>query len=314
MSQTLTSLLTSQGKLSTEVQDLQVYLGIALDNMPHGLSMYDGRQRLIVANKAYRELYALPDILTRPGTSLAHVIRHYVKSATGHEEQEAVSRQLEWVRQEVAALSTGKLQVRTQTLHGGARVRVTTQPLPKGGWVDVHEDVTKQDAHEEELKQRANYDEQTGLLNRRGLEEQLAQLFVQPSPSNLVLHLIHLGNGHVILNAHGFAVREGLVRELGRVMNEYAAPIGAARISGDYFAIAQKFNDTREVRDFSSQLKSKLPQTMTISGHQLALDLSVMHALIQSELVDLDQIVDWVARERVTTESAPANVLAFKQA
>jgi len=297
MSQTLTSLLTTRSKLSTEVQNLQVYLGVALDNMPHGLSMYDGRQRLIVANKAYRALYDLPDSLTRPGTSLAHVIRHYVKTATGQDDQDAVARQLEWVRKEIAALSSGKLQMRTQTLHGGARVRVSTQPLPNGGWVDVHEDVTDQDAREDELTRLARCDEQTGLLNRRGLGELLSQMFVEPSPFGLVLHVIHFCNAPTILQTYGFAIREGLIRELAVVVRGLAVPTEGARISGDYFAIVQKCQNEQEAITFSAQLESKLPKSMTVSGQQIGLELRVLRAHLQSESVDLDQLIDRVVRD-----------------
>jgi GGDEF domain-containing protein len=301
MSQTLTSLLTSRSKLSTEVQNLQVYLGVALDNMPHGLSMYDGRQRLIVANKAYRSLYDLPDSLTRPGTSLAHVIRHYVKTATGQDDQDAVARQLEWVRKEVAALSTGKLQLRTQTLHSGARVRVSTQPLPNGGWVDVHEDVTDQQAREDELRKLTRYDEQTGLLNRRGLGELINQMLAEASPCDLVLHVIHLGNAPAILEANGFAIRESLIGELGGVIRGVAAPEEGARISGDHFGIVQKCQDDQAAFAFSTQLESKLPGSMTISGQDISLEFRLGCARLQSENVDLDRLIDEVAREADST-------------
>ncbi|MFA5949558.1 MAG: PAS-domain containing protein [Hyphomicrobium sp.] len=297
MSQTLTSLLTTRSKLSTEVQNLQVYLGVALDNMPHGLSMYDGRQRLIVANKAYRALYGLPDSLTRPGTSLAHVIRHYVKTATGQDDQDAVARQLEWVRKEVAALSNGKLQLRTQTLHGGARVRVSTQPLPNGGWVDVHEDVTDQDAREDELTRLARRDEQTDLLNRRGLGELLSQMFKEPSPFGLVLHVVHFGNAPTILQAYGFATREALIRELAVVVRGLAAPTEAARIAGDYFAIVRKCQNEQDAMAFSAELESKLPKSMTIFGQQIGLEFSLLRAHLESENVDLDQLIDRVMRD-----------------
>src|SRR6185295_8623788 len=42
----------------------------ALNNMPHGLSMFDEQKRLIVCNKRYQEMYHLPDELTAAGTPL----------------------------------------------------------------------------------------------------------------------------------------------------------------------------------------------------------------------------------------------------
>src|SRR5438552_2317273 len=40
---------------------------VALNNMARGLSMFDAEQRLIVCNRLYREIYDLPEELTRPG-------------------------------------------------------------------------------------------------------------------------------------------------------------------------------------------------------------------------------------------------------
>jgi PAS fold len=37
--------------------------------MARGLSMFDANQRLVVRNKTYREIYALPKRLARPGTT-----------------------------------------------------------------------------------------------------------------------------------------------------------------------------------------------------------------------------------------------------
>src|SRR6185312_2142938 len=51
-----------------EVERLNAQFAIALSNMAHGLSMYDGDMRLIVCNARYAEIYGIPPELTRPGT------------------------------------------------------------------------------------------------------------------------------------------------------------------------------------------------------------------------------------------------------
>src|SRR5262249_9633831 len=42
----------------------------ALNNMPHGLAMFDGDQRLVVSNKRYAAMYGLADAQVAPGTTL----------------------------------------------------------------------------------------------------------------------------------------------------------------------------------------------------------------------------------------------------
>ena len=46
-------------------------LRMALDNMPHGLCMFDGADRLLPANRRFAQLWDIPEELTRPGTSYA---------------------------------------------------------------------------------------------------------------------------------------------------------------------------------------------------------------------------------------------------
>ena len=43
-------------------------LHMALDNMPHGLRMFDANDTLLLANRRFAQLWDLPEALTRPGT------------------------------------------------------------------------------------------------------------------------------------------------------------------------------------------------------------------------------------------------------
>jgi PAS domain-containing protein len=61
------------------LEQLNARFDVALNNMGRGLSMFDSEAKLIVCNKLYREIYDLPDELTRPGTHLADIVRFLVK-------------------------------------------------------------------------------------------------------------------------------------------------------------------------------------------------------------------------------------------
>ena len=55
-------------KPKEKLERLNTWFEIALKNMVRGLSMFDADQRLIVCNDSYREMYDLPEELTKPGT------------------------------------------------------------------------------------------------------------------------------------------------------------------------------------------------------------------------------------------------------
>src|SRR6202012_689116 len=46
----------------------------ALNNMPHGLAMFDGAERLVVSNRRYAEMYGMTADEVRPGTPLNEII------------------------------------------------------------------------------------------------------------------------------------------------------------------------------------------------------------------------------------------------
>ena len=53
-----------------ELKQLNRRVDIALNNMTHGLCMFDAEHKLIVCNKTYVQMYALPPELSKPGILL----------------------------------------------------------------------------------------------------------------------------------------------------------------------------------------------------------------------------------------------------
>src|SRR5919199_3422593 len=73
------------GRRREQEQDLRLQnerFQTALANMSHGLAMFDGARRLIVANARYAEIYKLPPELVRPGTSQPDILAYRVKAGT----------------------------------------------------------------------------------------------------------------------------------------------------------------------------------------------------------------------------------------
>src|SRR5690349_12787140 len=108
-----------------KLEQLNSWFDIALNNMVRGLSMFDARQRLIVCNKSYREMYALPEELTRPGTPLADIVRYHVKRETGRDGAEEVAKQAKWLADHMAKLAAGQPFSHIQDLNDGRKFLVT---------------------------------------------------------------------------------------------------------------------------------------------------------------------------------------------
>ncbi len=128
----------------------------ALENMTHGLCMFDAEKRLVICNERYADLYRLPPELLRAGTPHQSIIAHRVSSGilAGEKSASAVDDKLGALRQ----MSSDKISSRIDQLSDGRLIRVTRQPMAAGGWVATHEDITESSSRAKEEKRRAEID------------------------------------------------------------------------------------------------------------------------------------------------------------
>jgi methyl-accepting chemotaxis protein len=154
-------------QLSLEQTNLR--FNTALENMTHGLCMFDADKRLVICNDRYASLYHLPTELLRRGTSHEAIIAHRVthgllKGDTG---AGAVDKKLSALGKH----SSEKISSRIDELADGRLIRVIRQPMKGGGWVATHEDITERQQLE---KQR---DDMLAQENRRLLTESAISSF-----------------------------------------------------------------------------------------------------------------------------------------
>ncbi len=113
---------------------------VAISNMLQGLCLFDADKRLVISNSRYQEMYCLPDELVRPGTPLKRILQHYVERGDTSNLT---------VDQYVQLLPTEQKQ--NYEPSDGRKIFIQRKPLPDGGWVATHEDVTDQKRGEQLL-------------------------------------------------------------------------------------------------------------------------------------------------------------------
>jgi uncharacterized protein YoxC len=133
--------LRERESVASELKTQNIRFNAALDNMAQGLCMFDADRRLVVCNERYARMYALPRELLEPGTRHEDIIKHRVAQGilAGERTDSAVE-------QKLAALSkhsAERTSSRVDTLSDGRVLKVTRGPLPGGGWVATHEDITE---------------------------------------------------------------------------------------------------------------------------------------------------------------------------
>jgi methyl-accepting chemotaxis protein len=98
--------------------------------------MFDVNRRLVVCNERYARLYALPPELAQPGAAHDAIIEHRI--ATGLLADEKAGREA------LSRHSPDEVSSRIDALSDGRQIKVVRAPMPGGGWVATHEDVTEQ--------------------------------------------------------------------------------------------------------------------------------------------------------------------------
>jgi diguanylate cyclase (GGDEF)-like protein len=262
----------------TPLEQLNARFDVALNNMGRGLSMFDGNAQLIVCNKLYREIYDLPEELTRPGTHLAEIVRYHVKKETGHDDAKEVENQRKWIANHVAELARGKSFSHTQYLKSGRIVLVSNQPLTGGGWVDIQEDITEKRLAEQKIDWLARHDALTEIANRHHFREQLEHWFSALKPGDgFALHWIDLDHFKEVNDTFGHPAGDALLRSVAKRLSKVLrGPDLVARLGGDKFAVLQA-GVVREVQatKLAKRLVSALSEPHQVLGHKVVSGASV---------------------------------------
>jgi diguanylate cyclase (GGDEF)-like protein/PAS domain S-box-containing protein len=118
--------------------------------------MFDRAQNLIVCNKPYGTIYRLPDALTVPGTPLREILSHRLAHDVHFGEASAYARRV------VDIVSDGESLTGEFPLADGRILFITHRPIPGGGWISTHEDITAR-IHAERRAQQALHEQNVRL-------------------------------------------------------------------------------------------------------------------------------------------------------
>jgi len=121
---------------------------VALNNMSQGLVMFDASSKLLVANSRFIEIYDLSRDVVKPGLTLLDLLRHRKECGSfGGDPDEYHAKLLK----QIAKRTLSKQNVPTPS---GRIVQVVNQPMPDGGWVATHEDITDKVEAEGAIRKR----------------------------------------------------------------------------------------------------------------------------------------------------------------
>ncbi|WP_133065106.1 bifunctional diguanylate cyclase/phosphodiesterase [Flavimaricola marinus] len=207
-----------------------------IDNMDEGVSVFDHNACITMWNRRYIDVFRKPEGEVKLGTSLKQLLE--CEQERGEFEGD-IDQHLDEL---IAKLSTGSAQTFQFRTRDGTIVQSTHAPLPGGGWVGTHSDVTARVIAAERDEYAARHDALTGLANSLEFHNQLNELAnVDRNERAIVLLLIDLDRFKEINDTYGHQAGDDLLKEVAKRLKECTRECDlVARLGGDEFAFLTK--------------------------------------------------------------------------
>jgi diguanylate cyclase (GGDEF)-like protein len=270
-----------------ELKQLHRRIDIALNNMTHGLCMFDAEQKLIVCNKTYVDMYALTAELSRPGTVLQAIENYRATIGNGaiaNPEQVAAA----------SAIQSREASAFTQELMDGRIIAVSQRPMQDGGWVAVHEDITERRRAEAKIAHLARHDMLTNLPNRVLFREHLENEFARiQSGHGFAVHCLDLDHFKTVNDTLGHPVGDELLKAVASRLVE-AVPHSdfVARIGGDEFAVVQTdVTRPEQCSQLASRIVELISRPYDIEGRHIVVGTSIGIAIAPNDGANPDVLL-----------------------
>jgi diguanylate cyclase (GGDEF)-like protein len=126
--------------------DLHALLQVAIHNLSLGIVIFNDKRQVVFCNQRYMQMYGLSPEQVKPGTLTSALIQHRLnlglKVRGAHED---------YIRERVGRNIA--LDTTVQEFTDGRIIAYTVRPLPEGGGIATHEDITEREELHARLKQ-----------------------------------------------------------------------------------------------------------------------------------------------------------------
>ena len=154
-----------------EEEPRNIRFAAALNNMTQGLCMFDRDRRLAVSNRRYAEIYNIRPQDVQIGMSLEELLEQRLEAGN-----EPIGGSHAFVANRLATADEGEAASFVVEMVDGRAISVRHQPLPDGGWVATHEDITEQRRNQARIQHLARHDVLTDLPNRVLFHEHMEEV------------------------------------------------------------------------------------------------------------------------------------------
>ena len=246
----------------------------AINNMSQGLCFFDASHRLIVCNDRYLDMYGLQPDRVGPGTPLTEIVD--MRFEAGSFPAMSKDEYIEW-RNKVAISPEPTDSI--VELRNGRTIKIRHRPMPDGGWVATHEDITEQRRSEVKIEYMAHHDALTDLANRVLLNERLEQALGRRihREQAVAVHHLDLDQFKAVNDTFGHHAGDKLLKIVADRLRALVRETDTiARMGGDEFVIVQApITDPAEATALAQRIIGSISEPFDIDGHQAMIGASI---------------------------------------
>ena len=275
--------ITERERAAVALKEQHRRFDIALNNMAHGLCMFDADWRVIVCNQRYIDMFGMSSAVIRPGVTVRQVLEHSISLGNYQHTNVTVD---DLYRHYVDTLDAGDLIIHRE-LADGRRVKITHEPMQQGGWVAIYEDITERHRAEESIAHMARHDALTDLPNRVLLRERMAEGLarVDAQGEKLAVLCLDLDNFKGVNDTLGHPIGDRLLGAIAERVRRCGAGKGdtVARLGGDEFAVLQVGASPEAAGALARRLVAVISEPVEIDGQEINSGVSIGIALAPND-------------------------------
>jgi methyl-accepting chemotaxis protein len=236
------AMATTAALLAWTLRIQNLRMRVAINNMSQALCMFDGNERLVVCNQRYMEMYKLSADIVKPGCSLQSLLEYRIRNGSFSRDPVAYRREL------VSAMSAGKTTASEVKSKDGRAISIINRPMPGGGWVATHDDITeRRDAErerttmQEQQQRRAAVDQAIAAFRRR-VEDHLKTVAEGAKAMRSTATTLFSNSGQTSQSAEGAVSASNEAST-----NVETAAVAADELTGSINEIGRQLTKTTEI-------------------------------------------------------------------
>jgi len=260
----------------------------ALNNMPHGLCMFDAKRRVVVTNQKLKQQVGLAADFELKGLAVREVVEAIIK--TGLLSETSAQSMVDHLEARLAHIDDSAFSL---DLSNGRTLEFTVQPMENGGMVVLIEDITERKIAEAKINHLARFDALTGLPNRTVLRDRMERALNEWRADNMcAIHFIDLDQFKQVNDTLGHTRGDMLLEAVAeRLKNTIRDADVISRFGGDEFVILQApIKSLEQGEALATRVLNALAGTYDLEGHKVVVTASIGIAVAKSR-IDPEQLL-----------------------